>query len=657
MRKGIGIVFLLIGTMTVMSCGCGAVYEESVIHVNKDMIQTREEAGITPEDDFYGYTNFDFLWGNEIPSDMAEYSTLEIISSDVDKQLKEEIMRIVLSEEKYAFGSDEQKIKDFYLQYVNTKEREENGLGVLGEGIVAIESAETMDEFLEVCGVLYKEYGCSVLLTPYVSEDSYNNEKYALYLQQMDLIYNPQDLLFTDGQAEKMQEITGDILNMSGIQNSDEDAYKIVDMILEIAESTQDMSMFSVEDGYNAYTKEQLQNLLTNINTEKLIKSYGIDFAETYIVYDIKQMEMINECLREENLNLWKGYAIVRLLYDYREYLPENYRELFLAGDYKSMEDKAISAIKNELSGELSNVYMKRYVTEENVNAAMELTQIIKEAYRDIFINSKELDDETRQKLLLKLDNMTLNIGCPGEEFYSSAVVSGSLMESGVSIKSSQILDNLSYYGKETDPTTWYMTPWMVNAVYYTNNNSITVPYCLFQKPIFEKDGDLYRNLGGLGMIIAHEMTHAFDKQGIQYDEKGCYNPQWISKTNEERILNIEKNVKEYYEKQMVMDAYFIDGELTVNENIADIGAMEVISSVTDNKTELQSIFESYAVLWATLSYDTTIAEQILFDVHSPAEIRVNGVLSSIDKFYSVYDVTSDDEMYIATDERARVWQ
>ena len=113
---------------------------------------------------------------------------------------------------------------------------------------------------MSVCGMLYKEYGCSVLFTPYVSEDSYNNEKYSFYLQQMDLIHNPQDLLYTDGQAENMQKIVRDVLYMYEVQNSDEVAFQIVNMILEIAESTQDMSEFSVEDGYNPYTKEQLQD-------------------------------------------------------------------------------------------------------------------------------------------------------------------------------------------------------------------------------------------------------------------------------------------------------------------------------------------------------------------------------------------------------------
>ena len=657
MKKRKNKKFFFMIMMAIMFSGCGDIYEENEIPVNSETVYTREEAGIRQENDFYGYTNFDFLWNNEIPSDMEEYSTLEIISYNVDKQLEDEITRIVSSDEEYVFGSDEQKIKDFYYQYINDEEREETGLGVLSGGLSAIESVNSMDEFVSVCGMLYREFGCSILFSPYVCEDYYNNERYSLYLQQMDLMYNPEELLYTDGQAENMQELIGKTLFMYGEQNGDETAYEIVNMILDIAKSTQDMSKFSVEDGYNLYTKEELQTLFTNIDTQKMTESFGIDFTDTYIIYDVKQMEEINGYFSQENLDLWKKYAMCRLFYDYKDYLPKNYRELFSAGEYMSDEEKAIRAIKNELQSEVSNVYIKRYVDEEKVQDAVELTQMIKEAYGTVISNAQNLDEETRQKLLLKLENMVLNIGCPSEEFHSDCVVSGSLIESCVSVKSSQVRENLALYDKVTDPNIWPMTPWTVNAVYYTNNNSITVPYSLFQSPIFDNNGDLYRNLGGLGMIIAHEMTHAFDKQGIQFDENGCYNPQWIASTNEGRIMKIEKDVEEYFGNRIIMDSHYIDGELTVNENIADLGAMEIISSITDDKEELQSIFKGYAVLWATLSYDTVIAEQLLFDVHSPAEIRVNGILSSIDKFYYAYDITEEDEMYISPDERARVWQ
>ena len=202
----------------------------------------------------------------------------------------------------------------------------------------------------------------------------------------------------------------------------------------------------------------------------------------------------------------------------------------------------------------------------------------------------------------------------------------------------------------------WYMTPWTFNAVYDTTNNTITIPSALFYEPFFDKDADYYTNLGGLGTIIAHEMTHAFDEEGIQFDEKGCYNPDWTGLEDEKRIEQLKANATDYFGNYKIMNLYSIDGELTVNENIADTGALYVITSMTDNKEGLKKIFKNYGIIWGTLSYDTDAVDSLFEDVHSPAEIRVNGVLSATDQFYFAYDITKEDGMYIKKEERLRVW-
>ena len=197
------------------------------------------------------------------------------------------------------------------------------------------------------------------------------------------------------------------------------------------------------------------------------------------------------------------------------------------------------------------------------------------------------------------------------------------------------------------------MTPQTFNAVYNCVNNSVTVPMATFNAPFFDKKADYYTNLGGLGSIIAHEIGHAFDSQGILYDENGNYSPERMSK---DRTTGISSAVESYFGSRMIMDTFNIDGKLTAGENAADLGGMQVIASMTDDEDSLRLVFESYAKIWATLSVDTDAAKQIVSDVHSPAEIRVNAVLSSVDKFYDVYDISEGDGMYVPSDKRVRVW-
>lgn len=642
-----------------MLCSCMSEYEYGILPSYDTADYNRESAGIRLEDDFYGYVNFDFLWNNNIPSDMAEYSQGTIVDRNNDNLLTDEIIKIAESSEDFPLGSDRQKIQSFYLQYLDTDAREENGITPLMVGINAIEGAENINDFILACGLLYREFGCDVLCSPYVSIDFYNSNKYIFYLNQMDLMYSADELLNTAGCAENLQKFIGSVLKVYGSEDYDESAYKIMNMLIDIAESTSDIQKMDISEAYNEYTPKELQQLFKNIDIPSMLAEFGSENAEKLIVYDISQAKKLNTYLTDEYLSIWKDYAIYRLLYTYSAYLPEKYNVVFNSinnTEYKSSQERAVLCVKKELAGELGNIYAEKYCDKETVEAVTELTQTIKSAYYNVITNTDQLNDETRIKLLLKLEKMTFNIGCPSENYSVNSVISGGLLESCISIKSSEVSENLSLYKTEVKKDIWSMTPQTFNAVYESTKNSITIPMSLFSKPYFDKDTDFYTNLGGLGTVIAHEITHAFDETGIQFDESGCYNPQWIGTADKERIERLKSDTENYFGSFKVMNTYQIDGNLTIDENIADAGALFVITSITDDKQELRKIFNNYAVVWATLSYDTTAVDRLFDDVHSPAEIRVNAVLSTMDKFYFAYNITENDKMYITPEKRIRIW-
>lgn len=639
----------------VMLCSCSPAYEYYTPPTYDTTDYTRESAGIRLEDDFYGYTNFDFLWNNNIPADMAVYSSGEIVQYNIDKQLTDAIMEIAGSREEYPVGSDEQKIRDMYLMYLDTKAREDTDIAPLIKGLKAVEDAENVNDFVTACCLLYREYGCNVLCCPYVAPDIYDSSEYSIYLEQMDLLYPAKDLLNTADSADNMQKAISDILEAYGCE--EENAYDIVSMILDVAQSTSDIQTMDISEAYNKCNLQELQKIFDNVDVLSMLNEFGVGNAEQIVIYDMAQAEKINSYLTDEYLSLWKNYAICRLLYSYSAYLPEQYNEMLNTQNrYKSQQERAVLMVKGALSWEVGNIYAEKYCDRETIEAVTELTESIKNAYRNVIANTDRLSEDARDKLLLKLECMKFNIGCPEENYYSNSVVSGSLLESGISIKSSEVSANIALYGTEVRRGTWDMTPQTVNAYYDTRSNSITITAALFNKPYFDREGDLYSNLGGLGTVIAHEMTHAFDGLGIQFDEKGCYNPEWIGKEDVVRINDMKRTASDYFGSQTIMNVYNIDGILTVDENIADAGALHVIASMTDDRDELQRIFENYAVIWATLSYDIYAVSGLTEDVHSPAEIRVNAVLSATDKFYYAYDIAETDKMYVAPDKRVRIW-
>ena len=195
-----------------------------------------------------------------------------------------------------------------------------------------------------------------------------------------------------------------------------------------------------------------------------------------------------------------------------------------------------------------------------------------------------------------------------------------------------------------------------VNAYYNPLDNSINFTAAF--KEIYANEKDYYRILGYVGTVIAHEISHAFDYTGSKFDENGNVRD-WWSERDKERYEELTKKIVDYYSGYTI-GKYTVDGEKTLSENIADLGSMKCIVSIMEKKgatkEDFKNFFEAYADLWASKEKDEALENQILTDTHSPNKIRVNAVLSSTDKFYEIYDVKENDEMYVAKDKRVGLW-
>lgn len=627
MRKQIPL--LLSAVLLLTSCSAKIVQNE--VTPADNTVYTRESAGIRQEDDFYGYMNFELLYGTDIPADMFETGTLRMAQKNVDDVLSDKILSIGKDNTPYPDGSDEQKIHDMFVQYLDTDTREQIGLSPLEKGLNTIESARTANDFVDACGILYTEYGVSVMPAVGVRQDVYDSSKNMPYIGQMQLYYPADELLNGMDTAEDLQQQIAEILKALGHEDADSLAYDTVTMLLEIAENTADVNQMSVEDMYNIRKPDELAPLISDY-----LDSVGMG-GRDIIVFDTAQLDRICTLLIDDKINLWKAFSECMLIYAYKDVLPSGYAKAFEQGNYRTEEEKAVQTIKDLLTDEVGNIYARKYGDEKTFAAVRDMTEDIISAYGNCIEGSALLSENDRRECLAKIENMSVNIGCPDEKKHSETKLSDSLLESAVSIKSGAVRQTLSSADKVPKADEWGMPAYAVNAYYDAQKNSITVPMGTFAAPIFDVNADFYTNLGGLGSVVAHEIGHAFDAEGILYDEHGNYRPDRIG-TKRTALLSDE--VAAYFGSTQIMDTFYIDGENTKGENAADLGGMQVIASMTDVEDKLRQIFESYAGLWATLSFDTNVAEQSVDDVHSPAEIRVNAVLSSVDKFYEVYNIS-----------------
>ena len=641
MRKQIAVLSAVL-TLT----GCSAKVIQNEPKPADNTVYTRESAGIRLEDDFYGYMDFDLLYSTDIPAGMQQAGTIRTVQKNTDDIISGEIISIGGSDEVYISGSAEQKIHDLYVQYLDKDTREVQGLAPLEDGFKEIDAACTADGFVRACGKLYTQFGVSVLPAVGVTQDLYDSSRNIPYIGHMQLCYTADELLHGKDTAEDLQQLLTEILKASGHSDAESLARDTVTMILEIAESTADTDNMPEEDMYNRFKPDELDPLVSGY-----LDAAGMG-GRDILVTDTAHAEKICSLLTDDNISLWKALAECMLIYNYKDYLPPEYAEAFEQADHQTDEGKAVQAVKKLLDKEVGEIYARKYRDEKTFAAVRGMTDDIISAYRKCIESSELLNENDRRECLAKIDNIRVNIGCPDEAAHS-AELSDDLLGSAVSIKSGVIREMLSSADGAPKADDRGMPAYAANAYYDPHRNSITVPMGIFAPPIFDADADYYTDLGELGSVIAHELSHAFDADGILYDENGNYRPDRIST---QRTDLLSEKVAAYFGGMQIMDTFYINGENTKCENAADLGGMQVIASMTDEREELRRIFESYAVLWATLSYDTDASEQIGSNVHSPAEIRVNGVLSSVDKFYTAYDISENDGMYVQYDKRVRMW-
>ena len=640
MRKVIAAVLAVAFLLT----GCGAKIIPNAPPSVDDTVYTRESAGIRLEDDFYGYQNFDLLYESDIPAGMHEWSYGQLAAKQTEAQLSALIQSLVENPASFPQGSDAQKIRDLCLACMDTVQREQDGLAALERGLIAIRSAASSVDFVQTCGMLYTDYGVQILPVVNVSQDHFDSSRNILCLGQMELFYSTEELLCGKDCAEDLQMRMTGILAMLGYEDSETLAYDAVTLLLEIAEHTADLQQLSIAEIFNFSRIDTLDPLW-----QQYLQSMGIRGGEIAVL-DQAQLDMVAALLTEENLPSWKAIAASALLYAYRDELPPSYKEMLGTTDDPAMQEKTAGKL---LAGELGNLYARKYADEDVFTSAKEITDEVISAYRKCIQGSALLSASDRAACLAKLDAMTVNIGCPDEQYHSGSVVTGSLLESAVSIRSAAVREKLASRYSKPLPTDWYMLPQSFNALCRPQSNSITIPMALFQEPFFSPNAGKYENLGGLGFIIAHEIGHFFDADGILYDEHGNYCPDCIST---DRLAVLSEQVTAYFGSRQIMHTFYVDGMQTKVENAADLGGMQVIASITTDKEELRILFCSFAHCWATLAFDSDAAKQIANDVHSPAEIRVNAVLSSVDAFYTAYDITENDGMYLPPEQRVRVW-
>lgn len=630
-----------------------------------------------PEDDLYAAVNFDVLQENEIPTGYPVWSVTMENQLEIFEELNEMLDEYVDNAGTYEKGTPEQKIADLYLSYVDEDSRNAVGIEPIRPYLDAINNASTVQEYAEAIASINGDIGYFSLLNFGVNVDDYDSSRYAVYARQADLglgkAYLEDESMSPYWDTYKTLITKLFVLYGVSEEEAVEKAQAVFDLQTKLAAST--LSEAELDDYSKAYLPKNLDEvaaLLPTIDMAPVLEALHFSGIERFLVVDAGQLEAVGQVLTEENLQVLKDYSTATLLKDLGSYLSMDYRQALV--DYsiatngvapKELPEESKDAVEADLEWEFAKLYVEKYFPEESKQYVVDMVDEIVAWFGQRIDELDWMGDETKAAAKKKLDTLTVKIGYPDSyDFvaylddveYVSPADGGSLIENRLNMTRANVAHNSSLLGQEVDKTVWNMTPQTVNACYTNSANEIVFPAGIIRGALFDPNASRAFNLGGIGSVIAHELTHAFDSSGAQFDENGNLN-MWWTEEDYANFTALQQDIIDYYDAFEVMDGVTVDGELTLTENIADLGAMHCVAELCgDDPEALRELFDAHAASLAEKAYRELYDYWLRSDSHALCVARVNAVTSATDAFYEAYDVQESDGMYVAPEDRVGIW-
>ena len=614
--------------------------------------------------DYYTYVNETTIKNYKLEEDEFSISKFTKVQDKVNDQV-EEILQNQIS------SNINPNISILYNQLIDINTRNNNDLSTLNYYLNLIDSSQNINEFINNATIIENDLFIPVFTIMSVMSDFKDTSKNIIYLSPVTFDFGaPTDYYIDDdyiAQKALVKQYGIKLLKEYGYDKNKarEVSKNVTEYYISIANNSKLSTHFNdLENMYNIISKDELMKIYN-----KLPSTYFDIIPENIklSILDKGNYEAINASLTEENLSTLKESVKLKILQTYCTYLTENYAKI--ANDIENeqlgiessldIEYNSKNAILSLFQYDIDKEYTDKYLNSNSKKYIEDMINDILKYYENNISSLAWLSPNTKEKAINKVKNITVNIGLnnnyPTYSMNYNLSNNKSLIENIISIMKTQ--SEYEYQRLLSNEKTPLMDQISVNAYYNPQDNSINFPSATINLVDFNKT--YYENLGTIGMIIAHEVTHAFDANGSKFDEKGNLSNWWTNKDKEE-YKKLQKEVIEYYNKYEVISGNYIDGELTLSENIADLGAVACISGIAKEKKatekEIKSMYKSFASLWAEKSRKEYTKMLLLVDTHSPNKYRVNATLSSIDLFYEVYNVSKDNEMYIPEEERLRIW-
>jgi len=629
-----------------------------------------------PQDDFYYAINKDWLKNAKLPAGYPMLTSFDEVNLSNSDKLKAIVSDIAKNRDKWEEGSIEQKMADFYSTIVDVENRNKQGIEPIKQYLERIDKAGTIKELLNVAAQFENEIGLNPLFSFSPSIDLVDSSRYSLYGTGLSTVLPQAYMLNENPHIKALYE--NFIAQMFILSGSSEEialqkAQKIYELEKVIAQNMMSNEESSkVENVYNPMTVDELADMFAEVDIKDYLKDLGYENVENVIITDVGLMRKTGELMSDENLEVLKAYAHYAMVINTSSFLSKDlenavtaFNNAFLGiSSALSEEDKAFSMLNSVMSTYIGEMYVERYFSEEAKKDVEDIVSEIIATYEKRIQNLDWMTSETKEAAISKLKAINMKIGYPDtwEDPYKDIEIKdydegGSLLGNILAITSAQAKYMKTLLSKEVDKSKWSVPPHTVNAFYSATSNEIIFPAGILQPPFYDVNASREQNLGGIGAVIAHEITHAFDNNGALFDKDGNMKNWW---KDEDYVTFQQKcqDVIELFDGLEIVPGAVVDGDLTVSENVADIGAMACILDIAGSmeNANYKELFESYARIWRMTATSQIYQYLTVMDVHAPNKFRVNQVLRNFQEFYDTYGITENDLLYLAPEGRVTVW-
>ncbi|OTA68303.1 M13 family metallopeptidase [Limosilactobacillus reuteri] len=626
------------------------------------------------KDDLYEAVNGGWLKTAKIPDDKPATGGFNDLVNEIDKQLMDDFDAYATGKEK----SDDSRFNEMIKLYRLAKKfdwRKKVGPQPLKWMLASVENLNSYEDYQSQ----WKNWILAGMPSPIsfdIDADMKNATVYALFASSPSLILPDKSYYEAEKKAQHDQllQLWSSMVEalMDKLGYSKEEAKKIIDDAIKFdallapnvksAEEAADYSKM-----YNPQTVAELASATDQLDIAAIIKQLVGEEPEKVIVTEPEYFKALNKIL-QDNFELFKNWALIRVIRENASYLDDEMREIngrygrALSGSKKPVSQRkfAFYLARDMFSQVAGDYYGKKYFGPQAKADVHHMVEQMIKVYKGRLTNNQWLSKDTRDKAILKLDKLGIQVGYPDKipALYDQFKVDEeeSLIANLNQLTVTANKELFSRWNKPVDRMRWEMSAATVNAYYHPFKNIIVFPAAILQAPFYSLKQSSSQNYGGIGAVIAHEISHAFDNNGSLFDEFGNLNNWWTDEDSAHFKQLAQKMIEEF--DGIPFAGQKVNGKLTVSENIADAGGLSCALEAAKNEADFnaQEFFINWATIWRMKATEQYMQLLLSIDVHAPQKLRANIQAENLDDFYRAFDIKPGDEMYRAPEDRVHIW-